>query len=206
MKNILSLLTLGLLLNLWSCGPAQQAEEASEETNTEEVAQEETAEAGVPSGENFEITIVKDGIASPRKEMKGTVGGVAVTVNYGSPSVKGRTIWGDLVMFNDVWRTGANETTTIEFGADVMVEGQELAAGKYGLYTYPTAESVIVIFSSKTEGWGSGDYSEADDALRVTVTPNAVEASAETLDFVVEGDAVVLQWADWKIPFTVAAK
>lgn len=205
MKNTLSLLTLSLLLGLWSCGPAQQAEEATEETNTEEVAAEETATAGM-SGENFEITVLKDGIASPRKEMKGTIGGVEVTVNYGSPSVKGRTIWGDLVMFNDIWRTGANETTTIEFSADVMVEGQELAAGKYGLYTFPTAESVIVIFSNKTEGWGSGDYAEADDALRVTVTPNAVEENAEMLDFVVEGDAVVLQWADWKVPFTVAAK
>lgn len=204
MKNILSLLTLSLLLTLWSCGPAQPAEEATtEETTTEETAQQAPA---VMSGENYAITIVKDSIASPRKEMKGTVGGVAVTVNYGSPSVKGRTIWGDLVQFNDVWRTGANETTTIEFAADVMVEGQELAAGKYGLYTYPTAESVIVIFSKKTEGWGTGDYSEADDALRVTVTPNAVETNAETLDFVVEGDAVVLQWANWKIPFGVSAK
>ncbi|MDP4712501.1 MAG: DUF2911 domain-containing protein [Saprospiraceae bacterium] len=204
MKNILSLLTLSLLLTLWSCGPAQPAEEATtEETTTEEAAQETAA---VMSGENYAITIVKDSIASPRKEMKGTVGGAAVTVNYGSPSVKGRTIWGDLVQFNDVWRTGANETTTIEFAADVMVEGQELAAGKYGLYTYPTAESVIVIFSKKTEGWGTGDYSEADDALRVTVTPNAVETNAETLDFVVEGDAVVLQWANWKIPFGVSAK
>ena len=70
MKNILSLLTLSLLLTLWSCGPAQPAEEATtEETTTEEAAQEATA---VMSGENYAITIVKDSIASPRKEMKGT--------------------------------------------------------------------------------------------------------------------------------------
>ena len=204
MKNILSLLTLSLLLTLWSCGPAQPAEEATtEETTTEETAPETTA---AMSGENYAVTIVKDGIASPRKEMKGTVGGAAVTINYGSPAAKGRNIWGELVAFNDVWRTGANETTTIEFASDVMVEGQELAAGKYGLFSVPTAENVTVIFSKKAEGWGTGDYSEADDALRVTVTPNAVETNAETLDFIVEGDAIVLQWANWKIPFTVSAK
>ncbi|MEY2904943.1 MAG: hypothetical protein RJA52_959 [Bacteroidota bacterium] len=195
MKNILSLL---LMLAVVACGPAQQ-ETTSEETTTEEVTS-----AAVLSGENFEVVMIDAEASSPRKEMRGTVAGVPVTVNYGSPAVKGRTIWGDLVAYDQVWRTGANAATTIEFEGDVTVEGQPLMAGKYALFTIPGATSWQVIFNKVTDQWGAGSYDEAQNALSVTVTPQAREELIENLEFTVNGNSVVIHWENIMVPFAVA--
>src|SRR4051812_3645735 len=86
-------------------------------------------------------------LASPRDTVMGKVDDVVVTVNYGSPSVKGRKIWGRLVPYNQVWRTGANEATTFSVSKDVLVEGKPLAAGTYGLFTIPGENDWTVIFN-----------------------------------------------------------
>jgi hypothetical protein len=134
----------------------------------------------------------------------GTLDGVAVTLEYGRPNVKGRQIWGGLVPYGKVWRSGANEATTITFGADVLVEGQPLAAGTYALFTIPGEEEWTVIFNKTAQQWGAYDYDAADDALRVTVEPRAHDM-VETLDFVVEDGEVVLLWEELAVPFAVEA-
>ncbi|MEY4727976.1 MAG: hypothetical protein RLZZ390_500 [Bacteroidota bacterium] len=83
---------------------------------------------------------------SPAQTASGKAGNATVTINYGSPSVKGRKIWGDLVPYGKVWRTGANDATTIEFSADVKIEGQPLAKGKYALFTIPEENGWTIIF------------------------------------------------------------
>lgn len=104
-----------------------------------------------------------------------TIGLTQMTITYHRPGVKGRTIWGDLVPYNDgkpfPWRGGANENTTISFSTDVTIEGHPMTAGTYGLHFIPSANSWIVIFSKNYTSWGSFSYNESEDALRITVKP-----------------------------------
>src|SRR5690349_608114 len=78
---------------------------------------------------------------SPKASLMQTIGIVDMTINYNRPGVKGRTIWGDLVPYDKVWRTGANEATTIQFSDDVMINGQKLPKGLYSLHTIPGRDS-----------------------------------------------------------------
>ena len=134
----------------------------------------------------------------------GAVGGVNVVLEYGRPLVNGRAIWGSLVPYGQVWRTGANEATTISFDKDVLIEGQKLAAGTYALFTIPAEKSWTVIFNKTAQQWGAFKYDAAQDALRVTVAP-ATGDMVEAMDFVLEGDHVVLRWEKLRVGFAVAA-
>lgn len=140
----------------------------------------------------------KNGMAS------GTVDGVEVTLEYGRPNVKGREIWGGLVPYGKVWRTGADEATTITFGGDVVIEGQELAAGTYSLFTIPGEEEWTVIFNEVAEQWGAYDYDESKDVLRVTVSPQEHEM-VEAMDFAVGDDGVTLMWEELAVPVEITA-
>lgn len=142
--------------------------------------------------------------ASKNGRAEGTVGGAGVTVEYGRPQVKERQIWGGLVPYGEVWRTGANEATTITFDRDVTIAGQQLAAGTYGLFTIPGEKEWTVIFNKQPEQWGAYDYDPAMDALRVTVAPRPAE-HVEAMDFELADDTVTLRWEKLAVPFTVAA-
>jgi tetratricopeptide (TPR) repeat protein len=131
-----------------------------------------------------------------------------ITINYHRPLVNGRKIWGGLVPFGEVWRAGANENTTIEFSDPVSVEGQALPKGIYGLHMIPTADSWTVIFSKMASAWGSYSYSQAEDALRVTVKPRPNEME-EALEYEFEelksnSTNVTLKWEKLAVPFKVA--
>lgn len=133
----------------------------------------------------------------------GSIDGVEVTLEYGRPNVKGRQIWGGLVPYDKVWRTGADEATTITFGGGVTVEGEALEAGTYALFTIPGESEWTVIFNSVAEQWGAYNYDSGKDALRVSASPRASE-HVESMDFVIEGSAVVLRWEKLAVPFSVA--
>jgi len=141
---------------------------------------------------------------SKNGKAEGLIDGVAVTVEYGRPSVKGRKIWGGLVPYDRVWRTGADEATIITLGADSSVEGKELAAGVYSVFTIPNAEEWTVIFNGVPEQWGAFNYDESKDALRVTVKPQEAEF-AESLEFQIDGDDVILRWGELAVPVHIAA-
>jgi hypothetical protein len=143
-----------------------------------------------------------------------------ITFDYSRPGVKERTIWGDLVPYGMnpgnkyseekpyPWRAGANEKTTITVSSDVLVDGKPLPAGKYSIHMIPSETDWIVIFNKANEGWGSYDYDEAEDALRLTVTP--IEAPFEEwlrfgFDDLAGTSAVAfLQWEKLKVPFAIA--
>jgi len=108
-------------------------------------------------------------LPSPNATVSQTVGVTKIEVVYSRPSVKGRTIWGELVPYDKIWRTGANAVTKITFDGDVTIEGQKLAAGAYGLYTIPGKTEWTVIFN--TVSTGGPDYVAEKDALRVKVKP-----------------------------------
>ncbi|OAI56334.1 hypothetical protein AYO50_00570 [Acidobacteria bacterium SCGC AG-212-P17] len=135
------------------------------------------------------------------------VGITDITINYHRPLVKGRKVWGGLVPYGQVWRAGANENTTIEFTDPVAIEGKPLAKGIYGLHMLPTENEWTVIFSKTATAWGSFTYNQSEDALRVTVKPQAAEmkeAMAYEVDDVTPTSAVIaLRWEKVAVPFKV---
>ena len=144
---------------------------------------------------------------SPNAAVMQTIGTTMVHIMYGRPSVNDREIFGGLVPYNEVWRTGANEATTITFSSDVTIEGQPLAAGTYGLFTLPTADSWTFIFKNTAEQWGAFNYDSAEDALRVTVQPThefQVEQMGFWFDEVTATSAkAVLGWSDTMVGFEI---
>ena len=142
--------------------------------------------------------------ASKNGKTEGTIDGVEVTVEYGRPNVKGRTIWGGLVPYGKVWRTGANEASTISFSAGVTIGGEKLAAGTYGLFTIPNEDEWVFILNNASDQWGSFSYDADQDALRVKAKPRSAE-HVESMEFVIEGAAVVLRWERLAVGFEVAA-
>jgi len=119
---------------------------------------------------------------SPKCVLNQIVGLTDVEVDYSRPSAKGRNIFGDLVPFGKVWRTGANSNTTISFSEDVVIDGKTLKKGKYALYTLPKVEKWEIIFYSKTDNWGNPEeWNEADVALRASVTPEMLNRNVESL-------------------------
>ncbi len=135
---------------------------------------------------------------------EGTIGEVMVAVEYGRPEMRGRDIFGALVPWGKVWRTGADEATTVTFGGDVMVGGEKLAGGTYGLFTVPGEKEWTVIFNRVANQWGAYEYSEAEDALRVTVPSEAAE-STEALTFEVTDSGISLRWAEVQVNVPVTA-
>ena len=142
--------------------------------------------------------------ASKNGKTEGSIGGVDVTLEYGRPNVKNREIWGGLVPYDKVWRTGANEATTFSISKDVMVEGKELAAGTYGLFTIPGEAEWTVVFNKVPDQWGAMKYDAAEDALRVTVKPEAADF-VESMEFEIDGSDVVLRWEKVAVPVTLSA-
>ena len=167
-------------------------------TNKTQDAKSPTADAVT-----FETVVLKSDVPSPRKEMKATMGSTAINVIYGSPSVKGRSVWGGLVPFGKVWRAGANEATSIEVSSDVLIEGQKLAAGKYGFFAIPSDGEWTIVFNSVHDQWGAYDYDDSKDVLRVTVQPKTVGVHSETMEFAMEGSSLVLKWEKLAVPVKI---
>ena len=144
---------------------------------------------------------------SQKAQVMQTVGLTDVTITYSRPGVKDRVIWGGLVPFDKVWRTGANEATAITFSTDVKVNGQPLPAGTYSLHTIPTKDMWTVIFNKKVDQWGSYSYSESDDALRVQVKPQPHEFTEwmqfSLPDIAVEKATIALDWEKLRVPFEI---
>ncbi len=142
-----------------------------------------------------------------------------ITITYSRPGVKGRTIWGELVPYGMApgnryskdqpypWRAGANENTTIEFNKDILIEENALPAGKYGIHMIPSEKDWVIVFSKNNSAWGSFQYNQEEDALRITVTP--VKAPhQEWLVFGFEDLAgtsatAYLHWEELKVPFKI---
>lgn len=139
--------------------------------------------------------------ASPEEVKTYTVNDLSITVDYSRPSKKGRVIFGELVPYGKVWRTGANEATTVEVSKAIKLGGQPLPAGKYTLWTIPEADTWTVILNSKQYSWGVTYGGEAQldptaDVLRVEVPvqelPNEVEMF--TIDVSSTPAALNLKW------------
>ncbi|WP_348822297.1 DUF2911 domain-containing protein [Flavobacterium aestuarii] len=147
--------------------------------------------------------------ASPKATVFQTVGLTDVEIVYSRPAARGRAVFGNLVPFGKIWRTGANENTTISFSEDISIDGKTLPKGKYALYTIPKIESWEVIFYSTTNNWGNPEvWNEANVALRTTVKEeslvkpvesftigiNNLSADSATLDMAWENSSVSMKF------------
>ncbi len=134
-----------------------------------------------------------------------TQDGVQIAIQYSKPSLKGRQLGVDIAPIGKVWRTGANEATTIAFDKNVTVEGKALAAGKYSLYSIPGEQQTTLIFNKVWKQWGT-KYDESQDALRVNVSSTAASASQEQFTITAAPTGIVtLTWGEYAIPFQVKA-
>ncbi len=145
--------------------------------------------------------------ASPAASVSQAIGPATVSIEYHRPAVRNRAIWGGLVPYSEVWRTGANEATKLQFSDGVRIDGHEVPAGTYSFFAIPTATSWTLILNKKAAQWGAFSYAVADDQLRFEVKPIVI-APQEWLRYSIEAktdaSAVVqLAWEKLAFEFTV---
>ncbi len=145
---------------------------------------------------------------SPPATASGKIGDANITISYNSPSVKGRTIWGELVPYGKAWRAGANEATIFETDKAIKVEGKDLPAGKYTLFAVPGEKEWQIIFNSQTGQWGvkrGGDANldRANDVLTVSAKPVKSTSMNEKLLYEVTPKGISLKWENLDIPVSI---
>jgi len=158
--------------------------------------------AGFTFGQNFETPR-----PSPNATVTQTVGVTHISIDYSSPGVKNRTIWGELVPFGEVWRTGANEVTSITFDDAVTINETGLLAGTYGIHTIPGETEWQIIFSGDTEVDAGSQFDEQKEVLRIKATSEEVPF-LERMTFIFtnttdDKTTVNLLWENLRVSFDV---
>ncbi len=132
---------------------------------------------------------------SPAAKAEGKIGDKNISISYHQPAVKGRKIWGNLVPFDKVWRTGANNATTITVDKDVKINGKPLPKGRYSLLSIPTASSDwIIIFNKDADQWGAYSYDEKKDEVRVKAKSAKSDTFNERMTFAVTEKGIAFMW------------
>ncbi len=146
---------------------------------------------------------------SPKSTVISTVGFTEIRIDYSSPGVKGRKIFGDLEDYGSIWRAGANEATKITFSTDVKVNGHLVPKGSYSFFVIPEITNEwILIFNKEADQWGSSSYDEEKDFLRLVIEPDFTQESRERLIYDIQSNGidkatVQLYWSLLKLPFDV---
>lgn len=141
-------------------------------------------------------------------EVSKRVGNTDIKINYHSPRVRGRVIWGGLVPYDQVWVTGAHKATTFEVGKDFLLGGKTISAGKYGLFTIPGRTEWTVILNKNWDQHLADDYRETEDVVRVNVTPDTLTENVERLKYEIDqrGDRIadiIISWEKLRIIFFI---
>lgn len=210
-QSVRFLLLSSILFCCWSCGSSANTDTATSVEKEEKPAQTDvpapTTQAVPMSGEQYEIVVLNDTIKSPRKEMRGKVDGVDVVINYGSPAANGRVLYGELVPYGKIWRTGANEAVRITTSAPMAfgtTETTTIPAGTYSLFTLPTdQDNWAYIFNKVADQWGAYDYDDAQDVARVKTTAVASDEFSERMDFTINDGQLQLHWGKLVVPISL---
>lgn len=156
---------------------------------------------------------------SPKAKLAQTAGLTDITIEYSAPAVKGRTIWGDLVPYNEVWRAGANKATSVNFSKDVVINSELIVngeinakdvtvpAGTYSLFYIPGKEVWTIILNKNTELWGSDGYKQEEDVVRTSAKPEAI-SNRERMTFIVsnfsdESATLEMEWEKVRISLPI---
>ncbi|SFU12678.1 Protein of unknown function [Algoriphagus locisalis] len=146
--------------------------------------------------------------ASPSAKIAQKVGLTDVTVDYSRPSTKGRKIFGELVPYGQIWRTGANGATVLSFSTDVIIDGKTVPAGQYALYSIPGKSDWTMILSKNIKLWGAIGYEQSDDLIRFNAKPEKLSKKAETFEISFAnmtdtGSDLSLKWENTRVDFRV---
>ena len=171
---IFSLFVLSILLTTTACQQGTSGEE------TDSSGHHDHATENVAEGQTSAKPL------SPRTNAMANIGAAHVHINYSSPSVRGRTIWGGLVAFDQVWVTGAHSATSIDSNKDVSINNQTIPAGTYGFFTIPGKEEWTLILNKNYKQHLADDYSQAEDLLRLQVVPEQLPEIMEALTYEVQ--------------------
>src|SRR5512143_405232 len=129
---------------------------------------------------SLEAQTLKTPAPSPPQTIKQDFGISSIELSYSRPGIKGRKVFGDLVPYGKVWRTGANNATTIDFADDVTIGNTKVPAGKYGVLTIPDKDNWTIIVTKQTDVTNPADYKQENDMVRVSVKPVALRDKIET--------------------------
>ena len=140
---------------------------------------------------------------SPEETVTGSIDGNDIKIVYCRPSARGREMIGGKEPYGEVWRTGANAATTIEFDKAAKIEGKDLPAGKYELFTIPGENEWVIIFQKYGKQWGHYSYKKENDVLRITVKPQKISDFVETFTISINKSAVNLKWENTSVSFNV---
>ncbi len=149
---------------------------------------------------------VKKNVLSPHSSAMAMLGDAHIHIDYSSPGVRDRIIFGGLLAYDQVWQSGAHKATWIESNKDLSIDGKLLPAGKYGLFTIPSKNEWTIIINSNWNQHGKDEYDENDDVIRFKVTPLISENIKEQLEYEVnkvsEGEGTIsLAWEKVAISF-----
>lgn len=186
-------------------------------TKTKENADAKESTSQVVAPKDDEIRIIAEQVdtdtlkGSLKAKAMGSIGNAGITINYYSPAVRGRVIWGGLVPFDNVWVTGAHRATSIDFNQEVVIGGVTIAPGKYALFTIPGKEEWTLIINKNWDQHLADNYDQKDDIVRVKVKPETGESNQERLRYVIETEGskegeIVIYWEKLEIslPLSVA--
>jgi len=135
---------------------------------------------------------------SPPAQDSTTINGKSVTIDYSRPSAKGRKVFGGIVPRGQVWRTGANEATTLKTAADLNINGTKVPAGTYTLFTLPSESGWKLIVSKETGQWGT-DYKPANDLARIDVKSEKIDKPVEQFTMRFEGSKLIMEWENTRV-------
>lgn len=199
MKKLLTIVFALLLLIGTACSGNQQNRDAT----TEKAYEQHNHNADASAGEKEDKKPL-----SPRTNAMADIGSAHIHIDYSSPGVRGRTIWGGLVAYDQVWVTGAHKATSITFSKDVKIKGQLVSAGTYGFFTIPGQEKWVLILNKNHAQHLADDYDEALDVLRMSATPEQLTEPAESLTYEVQPTGgnkgvISVMWEQIKVSFEV---
>lgn len=209
-KNWIGLLFAGGLF-LAGCNEPKTTEITAEAEEMSNLEKEHILEK-VTYADSVNAGLIEDTFkGSARREAKAVIGNTEITINYGSPGVRGRVIWNGLVSYDQVWVSGSHWATAISFSENVLVNGVEVPAGTYGFFTIPGREEWTLIINKVYDMHLADDYDESDDVVRVMVTPEILEEPVQrlTYEIVMAGENAVdvtMAWDNIKVKLPVTVK
>ena len=195
MKKLLTIICLAILFV--GCKNQNQSETDEDHNHSEKT--------------NEQVEPVKKEVLSPHTEVMAMVGDAHIHIDYSSPGVRDRIIFGGLVGYDNVWQAGAHRATWIETNKDLIVDGSILPAGKYGLFTIPSKEDWTIMINKNWDQHGKDDYDEKDDVVRFKVKPMLSEDITEHLEYKVskineEEGSISLAWEKVSLKFNFKIK
>ena len=140
---------------------------------------------------------------SPLTKDSINVNGTIVQIEYSSPGVKKRKIWGELVPYDEMWRTGANKATYLTTNRAIKIAGRSVPKGSYSIFTIPTDSSWTIIFNKEWDQWGAYNYDSSKDLFRLQIVPEPSEFN-ERMRFTLSADSLTFDWEklSYSLPIT----